>query len=118
MDKERIRILRPPCEEIATKMLPTLRALVADLLVVKYGMTQTEAAKIMGISKASVSYYRNSLRGDKSLVDQFPELIGYADRIAKGLIDNQGESVALALCELCSTLKRKHTSHCVCENLD
>ncbi|HIE23864.1 MAG TPA: hypothetical protein EYP68_06515 [Candidatus Korarchaeota archaeon] len=116
MDKERIRILRPPCEEIATKMLPTLRALVADLLVVKYGKTQSEAAKIMGISKASVSYYRNSLRGDKSLVDQFPELLGYADIIAEGLINDQEESVAVALCELCSTLKRKQPSRCLCES--
>jgi hypothetical protein len=116
MDKERIRVLRPPCEEIATKMLPTLRALVADLLVVKYGMTQTEAAKIMGISKASISYYRNSLRGDKSLVDQFPELLGYADRIAKGLVEHQEELVAIALCELCSTVKRKQPSHCLCES--
>jgi len=116
MDKERKKILRPPCEEIATKMLPTLRALVADLLVVKYGMTQSEAAKVMGISKASVSYYRNSLRGDKSLVKQFPELMDYADRIARGLIEKQEKSVAVALCELCLLVKRKQPSTCVCES--
>ncbi len=114
MNKKRIKVLRPPCEEIATKMLPTLRALVADLLVVKYGLTQTEVAETMGISKASVSYYRNSLRGDKSLVNQFPELLRYADRIAKGLVNEEKESVAIALCELCSTVRRKQLSSCVC----
>ncbi|RLG45609.1 MAG: hypothetical protein DRN92_06610 [Thermoproteota archaeon] len=58
----------------------------------------------------------NSLRGDKSLVNQFPELLGYADRIAKGLVDEEKESVAMALCELCSTVKLKLPSSCICGN--
>ncbi len=47
--------MRPPCETMVNKLLPALRALISYHLIQDYGFTQEQAAKLLGVTQASVS---------------------------------------------------------------
>ena len=47
--------MRPPCEVMATQLLPALRAIISQHLATEYGFTQNQIAKALGVTQASVS---------------------------------------------------------------
>ncbi|MFX1404356.1 MAG: thiamine-phosphate synthase family protein, partial [Promethearchaeota archaeon] len=47
--------VRPPCEIMVNQVLPALRALISHHLIEDFGFTQTQIAKVLGITQASVS---------------------------------------------------------------
>ena len=72
-----------PQEVLVTKLLPTLRARVAQVLLETYGMKQVQVAKLLGITQAAVSHYNTKSRGiDKDVVRLFPEIEGFAKDLA------------------------------------
>lgn len=51
-------------EELASKsVIPAIRALIVKRLVVEHGMTQQEAAKLLGVTQPAVSKYLHQKRG-------------------------------------------------------
>src|SRR5208283_3715671 len=51
-------------EELASKsVIPAIRALVVKRLVEDHGMTQQEAAKLLGVTQPAVSKYLHQKRG-------------------------------------------------------
>jgi predicted transcriptional regulator len=51
-------------EELASKsVIPALRALIVKRLVEDHGMTQQEAAKLLGVTQPAVSKYLHEKRG-------------------------------------------------------
>jgi predicted transcriptional regulator len=51
-------------EELASKsVIPALRALIVKRLVEDHGMTQQEAAKLLGVTQPAVSKYLHDKRG-------------------------------------------------------
>jgi len=51
-------------EELASKsVIPAIRALVVKRLVEEHGMTQQEAAKLLGVTQPAVSKYLHEKRG-------------------------------------------------------
>jgi predicted transcriptional regulator len=51
-------------EELASKsVIPAIRALVVKRLVEEHGMTQQEAAKLLGVTQPAVSKYLHRKRG-------------------------------------------------------
>jgi len=51
-------------EELASKsVIPAIRALVVKRLVEEHGMTQQEAAKLLGVTQPAVSKYLHQKRG-------------------------------------------------------
>lgn len=64
-----------PFEVVTAKLLPTIRARLAQVLLDDYKMTQVEIAKRLGITQAAVSHYKTASRGlDEDLVRLFPEI--------------------------------------------
>ena len=99
-----------PCEIIARKVLPALRALIARELVERHGFPQSQVASILGVTQASVSYYLSAKRGKLTTSICEPDELRnmareIADKIANGSLD-PGE-VARALCMLCARLKSR-----------
>ena len=79
-----------PFEVVTAKLLPTIRARLAQVLLDEYGMRQVEVAKHLGITQAAVSHYKTASRGlDADLVRLFPEIDTevrtLAARIADGM---------------------------------
>jgi len=51
-------------EELASKsVIPAIRALIVKRLVEEHGMTQQEAAKLLGVTQPAVSKYLHQKRG-------------------------------------------------------
>ena len=51
-------------EELASKsVIPAIRALIVKRLVEEHGMTQQEAAKLLGVTQPAVSKYLHEKRG-------------------------------------------------------
>lgn len=64
-----------PFEVVTAKLLPTIRARLAQVLLDEYKMKQVEVAKHLGITQAAVSHYKTASRGiDPELVHLFPEI--------------------------------------------
>ena len=86
-----------PSEVTASKLLPTIRARLAQELLETHKMKQVRVAKALGITQAAVSHYNTKSRGlDEDLIRRFPEIDEFvadlAARIANGL--PQTEQVA------------------------
>lgn len=83
-----------PFEVVTSKLLPTIRARLAQVLLDEYKMRQVEVAKLLGITQAAVSHYKTASRGiDPALVKLFPEIDAFvtqmAARLAKGMPQTQ-----------------------------
>ncbi len=64
-----------PIEIVATKLLPAIRARLAQILLEEYRMKQVEVAKHLGITQAAVSHYNTRSRAtDKEILKMFPEI--------------------------------------------
>jgi predicted transcriptional regulator len=79
-----------PSEVMVAKLIPTIRARLAKILIDDYGMRQVDVADRLGITQATVSHYYTGCRGaDPELVQLFPEIDAHvavlAERITTGM---------------------------------
>lgn len=99
--------MKTPCELVVGKILPALRASVVKELSGKYHMKQSDIAKKLGITQASVSQYLSSARaGGTKIVESFPKIQTYATDIAKRIA--QGEDRyhwSSVLCVACKDIR-------------
>ena len=76
--------MKTPCELVVGKILPSLRASVVKELSGKYNMKQSDIAKKLGITQASVSQYLSASRaGGTKVTESFPKIRKYAVEIAR-----------------------------------
>lgn len=86
-----------PQEVIVAKLLPTIRAKLAQELLRTYGMKQVEVARALGITQAAVSHYNTKSRGvDQDILRRFPEIGGFVDEMAKKIHDGLSRSEQIA----------------------
>lgn len=93
-----------PLEIVANKLLPAIRARLAQVLLDEYHMKQVEVAKRMGITQAAVSHYNTRSRAaDEDILKLFPEIEdgarALAARINKGLSLPEQVATIEALCK-------------------
>ena len=97
--------VRPPCETMVIKLLPALRSLISYHLIHDYGCTQEQAAKLLGVTQASISrslaqrdrfepYYTANVR--QTARNFAKQLSQYPMSIEEGIT---------ALCTFCSSQK-------------
>lgn len=99
--------MKPPCEMIVTKVLPSIRAAIVKVLIEDYNMKQTEISEVLGISQSAVSqYYTSSRAGDERLYSVFPEITKYAKEVADNIVDNKLKSIDISLCEPCQIIRK------------
>ena len=71
-------------EELASKsVIPAIRALVVKRLVEEHGMTQQEAAKLLGVTQPAVSKYLHQKRGAAIKLTGIKEIDSATDEIAE-----------------------------------
>ena len=99
--------MKPPCEVIVNKVLPTIRAAIVKELIDEYKMKQLEISKILGISQSAISQYYTSARaGDKNAYNSFPEIVKYAKKIARRIARGELKSEEILLCEPCQLIRK------------
>ncbi len=99
--------MKTPCELVVGKILPALRASVVKELSKKYKMKQSDIAKKLGITQASVSQYLSSSRAaGTKITDSFPKIKTYADDIAKRIVSGEDRYEWYGvLCEACKDIR-------------
>ena len=71
-------------EELASKsVIPALRALIVKRLVDEHGLTQQEAAKLLGVTQPAVSKYLHEKRGAAIRLNGIKEIDEATTNIAK-----------------------------------
>lgn len=99
--------MKPLCEVTVSQVLPFIRALVAKRLVEGYGLSQSKAAEMLGMSQPAISQYKRELRGRGAGLKEYPKLLDMVNFIARGISDgslNQ-EQATLEFCKICKYLK-------------
>lgn len=104
--------MKPPCELVVSKVLPSVRSAIVKILIEEHKMKQTDVAKILGISQGSTSLYITSMRArDKKFLQLFPEIKKYTKELAERIASGKLKSTPLTLCAVCKQL-RKSTNFC------
>lgn len=99
--------MKTPCELVVGRILPALRASVVKELSGKYHMKQSDIAKKLGITQASVSQYLSATRaGGTKVTESFPKIKSYANEIANRIVagENQEEWYGV-LCKACEDIR-------------
>jgi len=89
------------CDTLVRTMLPSMRAEMVSRLVHERGLSQSEAARRLGLTRAAVSQYVSRKRGG-SCVKFSPEVNALIDRWACAV--DTGES-DINLCDVCRCAK-------------
>lgn len=82
-----------PVEVVTAKLLPAIRARLAQTLLDEHKMKQVEVAKHLGITQAAVSHYKTASRGiDPELMKVFPEIDAYVEQLAAQIADGMPQT--------------------------
>lgn len=91
------------CDTLVRTLLPGMRAEMVSRLVNERGLSQSEAARRLGVTRAAISQYVSRKRG--SMDFRFsPEINAMIDRWAYAV--DTGDS-DINLCEVCKCAKKK-----------
>ncbi len=81
-------------DEIASKsVIPAIRAMVVRRLVDEHGMTQLQAARLLGITQPAVSKYMHNKRGVAIKLEGVARVDEAASRIAAMLVSGKAGQV-------------------------
>ena len=94
-----------PCEISAKYVIPALRLMIAKKLIEKYGLTQSEVAKLLGVTQPSISHYLNSKRGIKmaKILSRSRDVREYVDRYVEKVLTSGSPPEDMPFCEICET---------------
>jgi predicted transcriptional regulator len=91
------------CDTMVRNLLPPMRAEMVSRLIQKQGISQSDAAKKLGITRAAVSQYMSRKRGAGEVVLS-TELDLIIDRWALAVVTGESD---INLCDVCQcALKR------------
>lgn len=95
--------MKAPCEIVASKIIPALRAEVARILIENHNMKQTEVSLLLGVTQGAVNHYLSGNRGGEK-IDNYVELKKYAQQIANSIKD--GEKITYnGFCKYCKSIR-------------
>jgi hypothetical protein len=81
-------------EELASKsVIPAIRALIVKRLVEDHGMTQEEAAKLLGVTQPAVSKYLHEKRGAAIRLSGIKQIEQATSEIAEMVTSHKTEPV-------------------------
>jgi len=94
--------MKVPCQRIVWDVLPAIRAAIAEELV-KSGVSQLEAARLLDMAPSAVSQYLSKKRGYRIVFDD--EVRATIQRLAQEIKDGKVEDVSPKICEICRQLR-------------
>jgi predicted transcriptional regulator len=101
--------MKTPCELVVWHVLPRIRKELARELIIKHGLTQARAARLLGVSEPAISNYM----GSKDIDDErFPDDASHREfkkqigEAAQSIID--GSDVVTETSHLCEMVKRSN----------
>ena len=91
------------CDTMVRNLLPPMRAEMVSRLVQKQGLSQSDAAKRLGVTRAAVSQYLSKKRGvsEGQISNELDSLI---DRWALAVVTGESD---INLCDVCQCALKK-----------
>lgn len=104
--------MKNPCELIIWYVLPDLRSEITKYLIDNYGLKQTEAAEIFGVTRAAINQYLSSKRGSGLLTGlktkkQATQLQKEINLAAQRIYEDNS-LVNQELCRVCSFIRNSN----------
>lgn len=94
--------MESPCQKIVWNVLPAIRAAVA-LDLIRYGVSQVEAARMLEIAPSAVSQYLSGKRGYRiEFEEDVKKSIGL---LAQDLKDGKQIDLVRRTCDICRQLR-------------
>ena len=101
--------MEAPCQKIVWDVLPAIRAAIAVELV-RCGVSQVEAARMLEIAPSAVSQYLSGKRGYRiEFEDDVKRTIGL---LAKDLKDGKQINLVKRTCDICRQLRGDNEGPC------
>ena len=102
-----------PCEKAVWYNLPQIRADIASGLV-KKGMTQSKAAKKLGVTPAAVSQYLNKKRGQQAVKSKsyLEEIKVAVEKICDGASAQELKDIVCKCCQIITEEATGEESEC------
>jgi len=99
--------LKTFCEIASKDIIPSIRALIALVLINKYNMTQVDVAKKLGVTQPAISYYFHSKRGRKAIefLRGNKKIMALIENAAEKVY-NSVESSEAVLCDICIKIRK------------
>jgi predicted transcriptional regulator len=91
------------CDTMVRNLLPPMRAEMVSRLVNQQGLSQSDAARKLGVTRAAVSQYMSRKRG-VSEVAMTTELDAIIDRWAMAVVTGESD---INLCDVCKCALKK-----------
>jgi len=114
------KTMKLPCEVAVKSVVPAIRALIAKELTETHGMTQREAANLLGITQTAISKYAHHVRGTVLSLEKEQEVKMLIVKTAASLAvsDFDRTSLALQICNTCKFIREKRLMCELCKRSD
>ncbi len=111
--------MKQPCEYASHRALPTIRSVLADVLMSEAGLNQTQVSEILGISQAAVSHYSSAKRGDVSVLEAHPDIEESIRALGREMVNGlTPEERQERTCEVCRDLQQRLMEDALGESVD
>ena len=94
--------MEAPCQKIVWDVLPAIRAAIAVELV-KCGVSQVEAARMLEIAPSAVSQYLSGKRGYR--IEFENDVKQSIEQLARDLKEGKGINLVQRTCDICHQLR-------------
>jgi hypothetical protein len=101
--------MEAPCQKIVWDVLPAIRAAIAVELV-KCGVSQVEAARMLEIAPSAVSQYLSGKRGYR--IEFENDVKKSIERLARDLQEGKSVNLVQRTCEICHQLREGEDNQC------
>ena len=96
--------MQAPCQKIVWDVLPAIRAAIAVELV-KCGVSQIDASKMLEIAPSAVSQYLSGKRGYR--IEFEGDVKRSIEHLAKDLKDGKVDNLVARICDICKKLREE-----------
>lgn len=101
--------MEAPCQKVVWDILPAIRAAIAVELV-KCGVSQVEASRMLGIAPSAVSQYLSGKRGYRIGFEN--DVKRSIEQLAEDLKDKKEVNLVKRICVICRQLREGEENQC------
>jgi predicted transcriptional regulator len=109
-----------PCEIAVKSVIPAIKATIAKELVETYGLTQNQAAEILGISQSAVSKYTRKIRGYVIKIDNLKEIQPLIENMINQIVNGNMDRTEFLknFCQTCTLIRKEKLMCPFCQKTD
>lgn len=102
--------MKPFCEVIVSSILPKIRSMITHELLTTHGLTQRQAADLLGLTQPAISQYSRDSRGFRfKALEREKEIGKMIDDLAKEIVAEKitPRGIQTQFCNICKKVREK-----------